>query len=208
MEDVLDLYAKPYNPREPVLCMDEKSKELHEDARAHKHTKAGMVRRRDYEYVRKGTRNIFVTVEPKGGYRNARVTKRRARPDFARELRRVTSLPRYRTAKRLHLVLDNLNTHNERSLEETFGVRETRRILRRLQFHHTPKHASWLNMAEIEIGVMSKQAVRGRIGTEEKLKTTLSAWQKRRNQKRATIDWTFTTAKARRKFKYTGWKLS
>lgn len=202
MEAVLDLYAKPYDPKEPVLCFDEKSKELRQDTRPHKKTKKGKVRRRDYEYVRKGTANIFVTVEPKGGYRNTRVTLRRRRPDFARELRRIVSLPRYRKARKLHLVLDNLNTHNEASLQETFGKKEALRIMRKVQFHHTPKHASWLNMAEIEIGVMSRQAIAERIHSQEKLMTALRAWQKRRNHKQATITWTFTKKEARKKLKY------
>jgi len=202
MEDVLDLYAKSYDPREPVICIDEKSKELREDTRVCKKPHGKKLRRRDYEYKRNGTANIFVTVEPKGGYRTVRVTKRRARPDFARELRRIISLPRYCGVRTLHIVLDNLNTHNETSLVETFGSKEAVRLLQNVKFHYTPKHASWLDMAEIEIGVMSAQAIKGRIASTEKLVTTLRAWQKRRNQKHATIDWMFTKRIAREKFKY------
>jgi DDE superfamily endonuclease len=160
MEDVLDLYAKPYNKKEPVLCFDEKSKELHEDARPHKKTKPHTLRRRDYEYVRKGTKNIFVTVEPKGGYRNVHMTARRTCSDFAHEIKRITSLSRYRNVHKIHIVLDNLNTHYEKSLIATFGEQKTIEMMRRIQFHHTPKHASWLNMAEIEIGVMSTKQSR------------------------------------------------
>lgn len=208
MEEVLDLYALANNPEEPVICMDEKSKELHDDARPVKQMKTGIVRRRDYEYVRKGTMNIFVMVEPKGGYRNVRSTKRRQRSDFAHEMRRIVSLPRYRKAKKIHVVLDNLNTHNQKSLFETFGTEEAERLLRRIQFHHTPKHASWLNMAEIEIGVMSRQAIKGRIGTKQKLAQQLAAWQKRRNKQRAMINWHWTTRDARKKFKYRPKRLS
>jgi hypothetical protein len=208
MEDVLNLYAKPYNPEEPVLCFDEKSKELHKDIRRFKKTRKGKVRRRDYEYKRNGTVNIFLSVEPKGGYRRANGTNRRTRTDFAREIKRIVQLPRYRGAKKIHLVLDNLNTHNEKSLTLTFGIQETRRIMRKIQFHHTPAHASWLNMAEIEIGVMSTQAIKGRISDKEKLVRQIRAWQKRRNRKHAMITWTFTKRKARKKFGYKYAKLS
>lgn len=207
MEALLDLYAKPYDPAEPIVCIDEKSKELREDTRPSKKPHRKKLLRRDYEYKRNGTANIFVTVEPKGGYRTVRVTKRRARPDFAQELRRVISLPRYRGARTLHVVLDNLNTHNATSLVETFGPEEAARLLRNVEFHYTPKHASWLNMAEIEIGVMSTQAIKGRIASPEKLKGQLAAWQQRRNRKRATIHWGFTKKAARKKFGYAGSKL-
>ena len=123
MEDVLDLYARPYDRNEPVICFDEKSKELRGDARAAAPTKEGRVRRRDYEYVRNGTANVFMAVEPKGGYRRASATARRTRADFAHEIRRIIRLPRYRRAKAVHVVLDNLNTHDERSLAETLGKR-------------------------------------------------------------------------------------
>jgi len=205
MEEVLDLYAKPYNPQEPVLCFDEKSKELHRDARP---AIVGKITRRDYEYIRNGTANVFVTVEPKGGYRTVRATQRRTKPDFAHEARRIVNLPRYRRAHRIHMVLDNLNTHFPTSLIETFGSREAKRMMKKLIFHHTPKHASWLNMAEIEIGVMSRQVIKGRIPTAPILKNRLSAWQKRRNGKHATIDWTFTKQDARKKLKYEGAELS
>lgn len=208
MEDVLDLYEKPYDPKEPVLCFDEKSKELREDTRKTAHTNQGRVRRRDYEYRRHGTRNIFVAVEPKGGYRSVRATHRRTKTDFAREIARIANLPRYKDADRIHIVLDNLNTHFPKSFIETFGEEKAKRILARIQFHYTPKHASWLNMAEIEIGVLSTQAIKGRVPSEDALRASLASWQKRRNRKHATIHWTFTTIKARKKFKYSGRKLS
>lgn len=208
MEQLLALYAKPYNPKEPIVCFDEKSKELREDTRPVQTTRQRKVRRRDYEYRRNGTANIFVSVEPKGGYRSVRATKRRTRADFAKELRRIVLLPRYEHAKRIHFVLDNLNTHNEQSLRETFGDDETHQLMKKVKFHYTPKHASWLNMAEIEIGVMSRQAISGRIPTGVKLREQLAAWKTRRNRMQATITWKFTKNRARKKFKYKFAKLS
>jgi len=203
MEDILDLYAKPYNPQEPVLCFNEKSKQLLADKRMVKNqTPRGRLRKRDYEYIRNGTRNIFVTIEPKGGYREVMVTEKRKIPDFATEIRRIIDLPRYRDTKKIHIVLDNLNTHFEKSFRETFSNKEAKRILVKIQFHHTPKHASWLNMAEIEIGILSRQCIRGRIPIEHMLTRKISAWQSTRNTMHATIHWKFTTKDARSKFKY------
>ena len=190
MEHILDLYAKPYNPREPVLCFDEKSKQLIKDTRPAQAMKEKRLKHRDYEYERNGTRNIFMTVEPKGGYREAAVTTHRKKPDFAKEMERIAELPRYRTTKKIHIVLDNLNTHFDKSFTETFSARKAKRILSRIKFHYTPKHASWLNMAEIEIG------------TEKKLKEHANVWQRGRNRERAMINWKFTTKDARAKFKY------
>lgn len=207
MEDILELYATPYNPKQPVLCFDEKIKQLLIDTRKVKNTKEGAHRRRDYEYKRNGTRNIFVTVEPKGGHREVTVTKRRTRQDFANELQRIIDLPRYQHTTTIHMVLDNLNTHFEKSFLETFGTEETTRIMKRIQFHHTPIHASWLNMAEIEIGIFSRQSIRGRIPTEERLKRNAQLWQERRNRQHATINWKFTVKDARLKLKYEGSKL-
>lgn len=208
MEGVLDLYAKPYDKTEPVICFDEKSKELRSDSRTMIPAKAGRARRRDYEYVRNGTANIFMTVEPKGGYRNTSVTVRRTRTDFAHEMRRVVSLPRYRDARKIHIVLDNLNTHFEKSFINTFGEQETTAIMRRIQFHHTPKHASWLNMAETELSIMERQCTRGRIGDDTTLRKKLRAWQRERNVAHAMINWKFTTAGAREVFKYDAGELN
>lgn len=201
MEDVLGCYALPYNANEPLLCFDEKSKELHKETRTIEQTKEGKVRRRDYEYKRNGTRNIFMTVEPKGGYRDVRVTKRRTRLDFAKAIKRITEHPRYRNATLIHIVLDNLNTHNEKSLLAAFGEEETAILMRRIKFHHTPKHASWLNMAEIELSVMEGQCTKGRIGDASLLEKKLDAWQAMRNAAHAMINWKFTCAEAREKFK-------
>lgn len=204
MEDVLTLYEKPYRKEEPVLCLDEKSKELHSDARAPIAPKVGRVRRRDYEYVRHGTANIFMTVEPKGGFRTPVVTARRTRDDFAHEIQRIISLPRYREARKIHIVLDNLNTHFEKSFIATFGEQEAAVIMRRIKFHHTPKHASWLNMAEIELSVMERQCTKKRIGDARTLKKELRAWKERRNGALADIRWKFSVADARKVFKYEG----
>ena len=202
MEDVLDLYEKPYDVKEPVLCIDEKSKQLIEETRAAQDTKVGKPRRKDYEYKRNGTRNCFITVEPKGGHREVTITERRTKKDFAKEVRRIINLPRYKDADIIHFVLDNLNTHFEKSFLETFGEEETERIMDRIRFHHTPKHASWLDMAEIEIGIMDRQCIKGRVPTEEKLREKIGAWKKDRNRQGKTIGWRFTVEKAREKFKY------
>ena len=202
MEHILDLYQKSYDPQEPVLCFDEKSKQLITDTRPLQRAKEKRLAYRDYEYKRNGTRNIFMTVEPKGGHREVAVTTHRKKPDFAREIQRITKLHRYRACKKIHIVLDNLNTHFPKSLEETFGKTEAKRMLSRIQFHYTPKHASWLNMAEIEIGVFSRQSIKGRMGTEKKLKEHARIWQQGRNREHAMIHWKFTTKDARAKFKY------
>jgi len=202
MEDVVDLYAKPYNPHEPVLCFDEKSKELHNETRPLQRMTPTRSRRRDYEYTRNGTANLFVTVEPKGGYREVTVTDRRTKKDFAEEIRRIVDLQRYRDATTVHIVLDNLNTHNASSFRETFGDDVTAQLMERIQFHHTPKHASWLNMAEIELSILGRQCVNQRIPTKERLATAVRIWAQRRNSARNTIQWKFTRADARNVFKY------
>ena len=202
------LYGKPYNPQEPVICFDEKSKELREDTRdgipATEHTP----RKRDYEYKRNGTTNIFLAVEPKGGSREVTATKRRTKRDFAKEMQRIANLPRYRAARQIHVVLDNLNTHFAPSFYETFTRGEASRLLSRLRFHYTPKHASWLNMAEIELSILSRQALQGRIPTIENLQARIRRWKRERNKKRAMIQWRFTKRDARKVFRYKDGKLS
>lgn len=201
MEEVLDLYALPYNPHEPVLCFDEKSKELHKETRPMHQTKETRVRRRDYEYTRNGTTNIFMTVEPKGAYRAVHVTKRRTRIDFAHEIKRIVESPRYRGATMIHIVLDNLNTHTEKSVTAAFGKEAAERLMQKITFHHTPKHASWLNMAEIELSIMEGQSTKGRVPDVPSLKKKLRSWQRERNRMRAGINWKFTTDDARRIFR-------
>lgn len=209
MEHLLALYEKPYNPHEPVLCFDEKSKELRADRHPLILTTECMPRRRDYEYRRNGTANIFLVVEPKGGWRETNVTKRRAKKDFAREIKHIVQLPRYQDAATIHIVLDNLNTHYEKSLRETFPANEARSILRRVRFHYTPKHGSWLNMAEIELSILSRQTLTGRIPTSAELSKRIRQWQRERNKKRAMIHWKFTKKDAKKVFKYRkGGKLS
>jgi hypothetical protein len=200
MEDVLNLYQQPYDPKEPVVCFDEKCKQLLQDLRPRPSPKPGRSQRYDYEYRRNGTRHLFLCVEPKAGYREVTVTHRRTKQDFAQEIRRLLQGP-YRAAERVHLVLDNLNTHGEASLRETFGEPESRRLRERLCWHYTPKHASWLNMAEIEMSILGRQCLPGRIPSGEKLQRVTSAWQRFRNDRKATITWRFTTLDARRVFR-------
>ncbi len=207
MEHLLDLYARPHDPQQPLLCFDEKSKQLLEDTRPVKHTGEGKIRKRDYEYKRHGARNMFVAVEPQGGYRDVVVTKPRKQPDFAKAIKRIIQLPRYQNAKKLHLVLDNLNIHGAKSLHQTFANDEAQTLLSKIQFHHRPKHASWLNMAEVEIGILSRQCIGRRMPAEAQLSSQIRAWQKERNHKKATISWKFTVRDARRKFAYSGPKL-
>lgn len=202
MENVLDLYAKPYNLKEPVVCFDEKSKELRKDTRPPLPPHSGKVLCRDYEYIRNGTANVFMTVEPKGGYRTTRETAHRKKSDFAHEIRRISMLPRYRNIKMIHIVLDNLNTHFEKSLTETFGAEKTEAMMRRITFYYTPKHASWLNMAEIELSILEKQCLKQRIPDRSALRIHLKAWQARRNRQQMKINWKFTKQDARIKFQY------
>lgn len=202
MEHLLDLYQTELPNDEVLICMDEKSKQLIQDTRAVVPERVGAHRHRDYEYKRNGTKNIFVTIEPYGGHREVTVTERRTRKDFAEEVKRIASLPRYTEKTMIHMVLDNLNTHNKKSLLETFGKEETDVLMKRVTFHPTPKHASWLNMAEIEIGILDRQCIKGRIGTEKKLIKMIDAWKEKRNTEEKKIHWGFTKEDAKRVFKY------
>ncbi|MEK7079577.1 MAG: IS630 family transposase [Patescibacteria group bacterium] len=202
MEDVLDLYEKQYDQKEPILCFDEKSIQLLEHTRAMILSKKGRSRKVDYEYKRNGTANIFVTVDPKAGFRTKRITKRRTKTDFAKEIERIVNIPRYKGAKRIHIVLDNLNTHSKKSIRETFDKEKGAEILSRIKFHYTPKHASWLNMAEIEIGILSRQCLKQRIATEKDMRKQVSAWQRERNRRRMKIQWRWTKKDARKVFHY------
>lgn len=201
MEDVLDLYEKPYDPKQPVVCFDEKSVQLVEETRVPRPVAPGRRALHDYEYTRKGTANIFMTVEPLGCWRHTEVTERRTRLDFAEQMRQLADV-HYPEADCIHVVLDNLNTHEPASLYEAFSPEEARRILRRLCFHHTPKHASWLNMAEIEIGVLSAQCLDRRIPDHDILAAETSAWEADRNAAGATISWRFTVQAARCKLSH------
>lgn len=191
MGDLLDLYARPFRPKEPVVCLDEKSKQLLKHSRAPLPIKPGTPMRQDYEYVRAGTCNLFVAVEPKGGRRTVMVTDHRAKTDFVAFVRHLLEQV-YATARRVHLVMDNLNTHFRKCFEEVLGVKEAQALLRRAVFHYTPKHASWLNMAEIEIGILDRQCLDRRLPDRATLVAEVDAWQLRRNAEQRGIAWSFT----------------
>ena len=200
MEDVLDLYAEPYDPKRPVVCFDETSKQLVAEKRKPIPAKEGQPERFDYEYQRNGTRNLFMTCEPLAGWRHVAVTGRRTMEDFAHQMRWLAEAA-YPEAEKVRVVLDNLNTHRPASLYETFEPAEARRVIQRLEFHYTPKHGSWLNMAEIEFSVFSNQCLNRRIEDQASLKREIAALETERNQAAATIDWRFSTADARHKLR-------
>ena len=202
MEDVLDLYEKPLNPREPVVCIDERPVQLLADARTPiSVTKPGQIFKRDSEYVRKGTANIFCAVEPKAGTHITKVTKNRKAPQFAKIVKAITK--KYPKANTIHLVMDNLNTHKQKSLTDYYGKKKGEKIWGRFTPHYTPTHGSWLNQAEIEIGIMSRQCLgKHRVPVLPELKRRVNAWNRRVNRKGTVIDWQFTKKKARAKFEY------
>jgi hypothetical protein len=198
MYDLLDLYARPLRRDEPVVCVDEKSTQLLRDSRPGLPMRPGAPLRQDYEYARGGTANLFVAVEPKAGRRTVTVTEHRGKRDFVAFARHLLQRV-YRHARRIHLVVDNLNTHFRRCFEEVLGIACARRLLRRVIFHHTPNHASWLNIAEIEIAALTRQCLQRRVPDQHTLRGEVNAWQQRRNRQRRTIDWTFTRQNADRK---------
>ena len=198
MYDLLALYAKAYQAEEPVVCVDEKSKQLLEQTRQPLAGKAGSVAKEDYEYKRAGTRNLFVAVEPKGCHREVEVTARRTKSDFVKLVGRLVETVYVKTQK-IHLVLDNLNTHFRGSFVEVLGPKKAQLLLERVEFHYSPKHASWLNMAEIEIGILERQCTDRRMSNEAMLQAEVSAWQNRRNEAGAGIEWKFTRQDADQK---------
>ena len=198
MEDVLDLYAEPQDPQRPVVCFDETSTQLLADTRPPLPAKPGLPLRQDYEYRREGTRNLFLACEPLAGWRHVEVTERRTMQDFARQMRWLVD-EAYPEAQVVRLVLDNLNTHRTASLYETFPAAEARRIARRLEFHYTPKHGSWLNMAEIEFSVLSRCCLKQRSPDAAALQRKVNALVTDRNGAGATINWQFNTRDARTK---------
>ena len=200
MEDVLDLYAEPYDPERPVVCFDETSTQLLADITPPIPAKPGRPMRQDYEYLRRGTRNLFLTCEPRAGWRHVAVTQRRTMQDFAHQMQWLVD-EAYPDIPVVRLVLDNLNTHRMASLYETFPAAEARRIAKRLEFHHTPKHGSWLNMAEIEFSVLSRACLRGRNPDEDALQRDISAYETQRNTAATTINWRFTSKDARTKMR-------
>jgi hypothetical protein len=200
MEDVLDVYQRTYNPQYPVVCIDESSKQLIGHSREPVPAAPGQVEIWDYEYVRKGVADVFMIFEPLGCKRHCIVTQRRTRIDFAETLSYVSDIM-YPQAEKIVLVMDNLNTHTTGSLYEAFGPEEANRLAKRFEIHYTPKHGSWLDMAEIEIGVLMRQCLKGRIGSFEEMVREVSAWELARNKMCATVDWQFTTEDARIKLK-------
>ena len=201
MEDVLDLYAEPYDPDRPVVCFDETSRQLLGEVRPPIAAAPGRVARYDTEYQRNGTRNLLMFCEPKGGWRHVEVTERRTAVDFAHQMRWLVDQA-YPDAEVVRLALDNLNTHKLGSLYEAFEPSEARRIAKRLELHHTPNHGSWLNMAEIELSVFSRQCLNRRVGDEALLRREVAALERERNEAAAIIDWRFSTQDARSKLKH------
>lgn len=200
MEAILALYRQPYNPRRPQVCFDEASHQLLDHTRPPVPAQPGHARKEDYEYERRGTRNLFVFVEPKTGQRAVLVTRHRKMRDFAYAMRYLVDVL-YPEADCIDLVLDNLNTHRYVVLIEIFGKPEADRIMARLCFHYTPPHGSWLNMAEIEIGIMRHQCLRRRLPDEWTLRAELMAWEIQSNRAARKIHWSFTVEDARRVFK-------
>jgi hypothetical protein len=200
MEDVLDLYAEPYDPRRPVVCFDEKPLQLLEETRQPRPVAPGQPAQVDYEYRRKGTANLFLAVEPLAGWRKVTATERRTKVDFAEQLKALSE--HYADAERIRIVLDNLSTHGPACLYEAFPPEEARRLVRRLEFHYTPKHGSWLNMAEIELSVLSGQCLDRRLPDLEILAQETAAWVARRNDEKAMIAWRFTVRDARRRLSH------
>jgi len=200
MEDILSLYAEPYDPKRPLVCFDEQSVQLIAETRHPLPVEPGKPQRFDYEYRRNGTRNLFGFFQPLAGWRHVKVTERRTKIDFSYCMRDLTDVF-FPQADVVRVVQDNLNTHSPASLYEAFEPFEARRILSRLEFHYTPKHASWLNMVEIELSVLSGQCLDRRIPDEGTLRYEIAAWEETRNAQQATVDWRFTIEDARAKLK-------
>lgn len=200
MEDVLDLYQEPHDFDYPVICMDETSKQLTSEVRRSIPVQAGQPKRIDFEYERNGVANIFMFTEALTGWRRASVTKRRTKIDWAHEIKHLLEVD-YPKVIKVRLVMDNLNTHTPGSLYEAFEPKVARRLLERLDFHYTPKHGSWLNMAEIELKALSTQCLNRRIESRKMLTEEVEAWESERNDSSIWIDWQFTTKDARTKLK-------
>jgi len=201
MEDVLAVYHRPYDPKRPVVCLDEASKQLVGEARTPLPPEPGQPERFDYEYVRNGTANLFMITEPLAGWRHVEVTERRTAVDFARVLKWLAD-ELLAGAKKIVLVMDNLNTHTLASLYQAYEPAEARRLAERCEVHHTPKHGSWLNIAEIELSALARQCLDRRIGDREALEREVAAWQIDRNENCIAVDWQFTTKDARTKLRH------
>ena len=201
MEDVLEVYHRRYGDQEVLVCLDETSKQQVQETRQPRPPKPGVARAYDYEYQRNGVSNLFMLFAPLEGWRRVEVTDRRTRADWARVVQQLVDAVDYADKDRIVLVMDNLNTHHPASLYEAFEPAEARRIAERLEVHYTPKHGSWLNMAEIEIGVLARQCLDRRIPGQEVLRREVEAWQAQRNREEIRVDWRFTTEDARIKLK-------
>ena len=200
MEEVLDVYTRPHDPEVPLVCLDETSKQLVSETRKPLPMKAGQPERADYEYERAGTANLFMLFAPLEGFRHVEVTDRRTAADYAQILKDLSDI-HFPKARKIALVQDNLNTHAKASLYEAFPPAEARRLAERFIWNYTPKHGSWLNMAESELGVLSSQCLDRRIPDKTTLGKEVAAWQERRNKHQAKADWRFTTEDARIKLK-------
>ena len=201
MEDVLDVYTRPIDPRRPVLCLDETSRQLLAEVAPALPVAPGHPARQDYEYVRGGVANVFLVCEPLRGWRHVTVSDRRTRIDFAHCIKDLIDV-HYPSVERIVLVMDNLNIHSPASLYEAFPPAEAKRLADKLEIHHTPKHGSWLNIAEIELGALSRQCLDRRLADQATLAREVAAWEQRRNAHTAAVDWRFTTADARIKLKH------
>lgn len=196
MEDVLDVYARPYDPKRPQVCFDELPVQLIAETRRPLPSKPGQPERFDYEYKRNGTRNLFLFFQPLAGWRHVLITEHRTKIDYAQAMRHLVD-DLFPEAAVVVVVQDNLNTHTPAALYEAFEPAEAKRILDRLEFHYTPKHGSWLNMVEIELSVLSEQCLDRRIPDDEALRREVKAWETERNERRATVNWRFGTSDAR-----------
>jgi len=200
MEDVLEVYTRPYDPARPLVCLDEASKQLVAETRTPLPMKPGQAARFDYEYKRNGTNNLFMLFAPLEGWRHVEPARRRTAVDYAHMLKRLAD-EYFAKAERIILVQDNLNTHKPASLYEAFEPAEARRLAERFEWHYTPKHGSWLNMAETELSVLTRQCLAGRIPDSQKLEDQVTAWRQRRNKHHVKADWCLTSQDARVKLK-------
>ena len=198
MEDVLELYALPLDPKRPQVCFDERPVQLVGDVYEPLPTQPGQLRRYDYEYERHGTANLFVMCQPLAGWREVKTTDQRTKVDFAHCMKDLVDV-HFSDAELIRIVLDNLNTHTLGALYEAFKPEEARRIARQLEFHYTPNHGSWLNMAEIEISILSRQCLKQRIDDKSQLQAVSQRWTHQRNEQKATINWDFDVTRARTK---------
>jgi hypothetical protein len=202
MEQVLEVYKRPYDPKGPVVCMDEQPKQLIAETRLPSPATSGQPAHMDYEYVRRGVCVVWMFVEALAGWRDVAVTALKTAVDWAYRVRALVDQPRYARVERITLVCDNLNTHTLAALYQAFGPAEALRLAQKLELVHTPKHGSWLNIAESELSVLTRQSLARRIATQEEVAADALAWKERRNEKQIGVEWQFTTADARIKLKH------